>query len=329
MLSTSARTRTVRFRTYGEPADVLSLEEDEAPVPGPGQIRVRVVACGINPADWALCRGLFPGRLPRGIGLEVAGTVEALGEDAAAAEDIAVGDPVLGTPDWAHLPSAGAADLAVLEHWARIPDGLDFRQAAALPMAVVTAHGSLDVLGVRCDPVDGEVESRQTVLVHGAGTTVGFAAVQIALRRGAQVIATAGLSYADQLGAFGAQVTRYGVGMVGRVLDLAGAPVDLVLDAAPVSDVLPDLVRCAGGAANHVVTVSDHAAAPALGVRSNLGGGAPPYHVLSDYAELAARGNFSIPIARTYGLSDWRSALEASLSGRAGGKLLLIPDTRQ
>ena len=72
--------RTLCFHEYGEPADVLRLEEVAVPSPGAGQIRVRVHACGLNPADWALCRGLFPGNLPRGIGLDVSGTVEAIGE---------------------------------------------------------------------------------------------------------------------------------------------------------------------------------------------------------------------------------------------------------
>ncbi|CQR59081.1 hypothetical protein PRIO_6734 [Paenibacillus riograndensis SBR5] len=65
-------------------------------------------------------------------------------------------------------------------YWFRMPAGLDFVQAAALPMAVETAYRGIDTLGVR---------SGQTVLVHGAGTTVGFAAVQIALMRGARVVA--------------------------------------------------------------------------------------------------------------------------------------------
>lgn len=81
------------------------------------------------------------------------------------------------------------------------------------------------------------------MLVHGAGTTVGYAAVQIALGRGARVIATAGQTYADALRALGAQVTSYGDGMAERVTTLAGGPVDVALDAGPVSNALPDLIR--------------------------------------------------------------------------------------
>src|SRR5947199_247355 len=68
--------RTLRFHEYGKPLDVLGLEQTEPPHPAPGQIRIAVHACGLTPADWALCGGLFAGDLPRGIGLEAAGMVE-------------------------------------------------------------------------------------------------------------------------------------------------------------------------------------------------------------------------------------------------------------
>ncbi|MFI0815270.1 hypothetical protein ACH4TX_03855 [Streptomyces sp. NPDC021098] len=64
---------TLRFHENGEPADVLRLETAPVPEPGPGRIRVAVHACGLAPADWALCRGLLPGTLPRGIGCDVPG----------------------------------------------------------------------------------------------------------------------------------------------------------------------------------------------------------------------------------------------------------------
>jgi NADPH:quinone reductase-like Zn-dependent oxidoreductase len=179
--------KTLRFHDYGEPADVLRLEEAAVPAPGAGQIRVRVQACGLNPADWALCRGLFAGELPRGVGLDVSGTVAALGEGVT---DVRVGQPVLGVPDYVGFPSAGASDEAVLAVWTPVPPGLDLIGAAALPMAVETACRSLDILAV----ADG-----RTVFVYGAGTMVGFAAVQMALMRGARVIAAAGDTFAGRL----------------------------------------------------------------------------------------------------------------------------------
>jgi NADPH:quinone reductase-like Zn-dependent oxidoreductase len=311
----AATMRTIRFHEYGEPADVLRMEDAVVPEPGPGRIRVTVHAVGLNPADWALCRGLFPGNLPRGIGLDVSGTVDAAGEDVT---DVAAGDHVFGTADFAGQPTAGAGDHAIMDHWALVPDGLGFIQAAALPMAVVTAYTTLEIFGG---------STGQTILIHGAGSIIGYAAVQIALFRGARVLATAGSTYAGDLAAMGATVTSYGKGMAERVLELAGGPVDLVLDTAPVGGALPDLVTIAGGDPRRVMTVSDFAAAAELGVRSNLGeGGTPRYDVLAEFAGYAANGKFTIPVARTFPLADWRTALEISETGHARGKLVLLPN---
>ncbi len=70
------KTRTLRFHEYGKPQDVLRLKEAELPSPRQNEIRVRVNACGLNPADWGLCQGLYAGLLPRGVGLNVSGIVE-------------------------------------------------------------------------------------------------------------------------------------------------------------------------------------------------------------------------------------------------------------
>jgi NADPH:quinone reductase-like Zn-dependent oxidoreductase len=305
--------RTVRFHRYGEPADVLRMEETMLPKPGANRIRVRVTACGLNPADWALCRGLFPKDLPRGIGLEVSGTVDAVGEGV---QGVAVREAVFGPVDFVTAASAGASDFAILEHWARTPKGLDPIHAAALPMAVTTAFGTLDAMGLQAE---------HTVLINGAGTMMGFAAVQIALKRGSRVIATAGDTFADRLRGLGALVTRYGDGMVERVLQLAGKSPDLILDTAPVGGALPALVRIAGDP-KRVVTISDFAAAKELGVRSNIEEvRALRYDVLGEFAQLAADGKFTIPIARTFPLQDWRAALDVSQSQKARGKLILLP----
>ena len=306
--------RTLRFHEYGEPVAVLRLDRIAVPSPPPSRIRVVVHGCGLNPADWALCRGLFAGRLPRGIGLELAGVVDAVGEGVV---DVAVGDLVMGTADWAGALSAGASDRAIMEHWTRIPPGLDPLQAAALPMAAETAYRSLDNLGLGAG---------QLLMVHGAGTTVGFAAVQLALMRGARVVATAGDTYARQLGDFGATVTAYGDGMVERVRSIVGGSPDLILDTAPPSGVLPDLVRIAGGDPRRVLTITDFAAAAALGVRSSLGEDATlRYDMLAAFAQWAAEGRLTVPIARTFPLDEWNLAREISQSGQARGKLVLLP----
>ena len=306
--------KTIRFHAYGEPAEVLRLEEADIPNPLPGQLRVKVHACGLNPADWALCRGLFPGELPRGVGLDVAGIVDALGEGVTGA---AVGDRVYGPGNFAAYPSAGASDFAILDRWALVPEGLDFTQAAAMPMAVETAYLHVEAL----DPKPG-----QTLMVHGAGTMMGYAAVQIGLLRGAKVIATAGETFAGRLRALGATVTPYGEGMVERVREIADGAPDLILDASRPNGVIPDLIAIAGGDARRVMTMTDFASAAELGARYSFGETLVRRDdAFAQFAQLAAEGRFEIPIARTYPLDGWREALEASLGGHAHGKHILLP----
>jgi NADPH:quinone reductase-like Zn-dependent oxidoreductase len=258
-------------------------------------------------------RGLFPGALPCGIGLDVSGIVDAVGDGVT---DIAVGDRVVGTADYAGAPVAGASDRAILNRWAHVPAGLDLVQAAALPLVMETAFRSLESL---------RVAAGQKVLIHGAGTMVGFAAVQIALQRGARVFATAGETYADRLRAMGAKVTSYGDGMADRVLELAGGPVDLALDTAPVSGVLPALIRTVGGEPRRVLTISDFEASSRLGVRNSFGEDTTlRYDVLGEFVQRAAEGRFTVPIAKTFALEDWRKALDISQSRHSHGKIVLL-----
>jgi NADPH:quinone reductase-like Zn-dependent oxidoreductase len=311
--------RTVRFHEYGDPEDVLRLETTAVPDPSADRIRVRVHAAGLAPADWALCRGLFPGELPRGIGCDVSGIVEAVGDGVTG---VAPGDRVFGTADWAAEPSAGAADQAIMDHWFAVPDGLDLTEAAALPMALSTAYWHLARLGLTPD---------RTILINGGGTTIGYAAVQIALSRGLRVIATSGATYADRLRELGATVTSYGGGLADRIEALGAGPIDVVLDTAPASGVLPELIRVAGGDPRRVMTVSDHAAAKELGVRSTFQEDpatfteSERFGCFPEFAQRAADGTFSVPIAGVYALEDWRSALDISATGHARGKLLLLP----
>ena len=155
---------------------------------------------------------------------------------------------------------------------------------------------------------------------------MGFAAVQMALMRGARVIATAGDTFAGQLRALGASVTSYGDGMVERVREIADGAPDLILDTASPNGVLPDLIRIAGGDPSRVLTMTDFASAAALGARHSFGEAMTRREgVLAEFAKLATEGRFVVPIARTFQFEDWREALAASLSGHAHGKLVLLP----
>jgi len=310
-----AQMRALRLHHFGAPSDVLRLEDAPIPVPGPNQVRIRVHACALNPADRAICAGFFfGGALPRGVGLDVSGIVDAVGDGVTNAE---VGDRVFGVPDFIAGHSAGAAEHAVLMAWARIPEGLGLLEASVLPMAVETGVRSLDLLGLT---------SGQTILINGGGAMVGFAAVQMALMRGARVIATAGETFAGPLRDLGAKVTPYGAGMVQRVQEIAGGPVDLALHAALADGVLPDLIEVVGGDPQRVMSISDFDEGR-LGVRTtgrepNL---VPRYDALAEYADLAAQGRFALPIARTFALEAWREALDLAFSNRARGKVVLLP----
>ena len=188
-------------------------------------------------------------------------------------------------------------------------------------MVLQTAQWTLDLMNVK---------SGETVLIHGAGGMVGYAAVQVALRSGARVIATAGPTFAGDLEGFGAIVTPYGEGMVERVKSLAGGPIDHVLDASrPNAGAIAALIEIAGDP-TRVVTISNHDEARSQGARVNIdelmaAGGYPSSNFLTEYATLAAAGQLTIPVAQTFPLDEWRAAAELSLSGAPHGKVVLVP----
>jgi NADPH:quinone reductase-like Zn-dependent oxidoreductase len=315
--------KALQFDRFGSP-DVIVLRDVPEPEPGPGQIRIAVRACGLTPADWAVVDGLLSDRLPplpRGLGLEVAGTVDAVGEGVSGAE---IGDRVFG-PATFDGPTAGAAEYALMAAWARVPEGVTAEQAAALPMAAETAWRALDDLGVQ----PGEL-----LLVHGAGATVGEAAVRFALHRGVRVIATAGPARAAALGEVGAQVTGYGDGMAERVAALAGGRVDRALDTAPTGGridrldqpspaggSLPTLIELTGDP-DRVLTVSDFSAAAELGARTTRI--EMRYDLMGEFARLAGEGVLVVSVARTYTLDQIQEAAKLSQSRSPGGKLMLV-----
>lgn len=162
-------------------------------------------------------------------------------------------------------------------------------------------------------------------MINGGGTMTGFAAVQIALLRGARVIASAGETFAGRLRELGVKVTPYGEGMVERVRELAGGAPDFAVHTAQVKGILPDLVKIVDGDPKRVYSFADRDEEN-IGVRTAWReGGSLRYDVLGHYAQLAVDKHFSIPIARTFALEDWREAAEISMSKKAHGKIMLLP----
>jgi NADPH:quinone reductase-like Zn-dependent oxidoreductase len=222
---------------------------------------------------------------------------------------VAVGDRVFG----ACADGAAQAELAVLAHYAAIPPSLDFPAAAALPAAAETAMRALDQLGVR---------SGSTLLVNGASGSVGSAAVQFAVARGARVIGTACAANHDYLRSLGAEPVTYGEGLAGRVRALAPSGVDLALDVAG-SGVLPELVELVGGP-ERVVTVADFAGARRHGVRFSSGDSGRALHALGVLGGLIESGRFALPAVRTFPLAEVAEAHRISEEGKVRGKLVLL-----
>ncbi len=209
--------RVITQKTVGD-ASALEVAEVDRPVPGAGEVLVKVGAAGVNPVDTYVRSGAFSllGEPPFTLGWDVAGTVEQLGAGVAEFE---VGDAVYGLlafpkagNAYAEYVVASAAELASRPSW------LTVEEAGAVPLVALTAWQALE---------RGGLSAGQRVLIHAAAGGVGHVAVQIAKARGAYVIGTASASKHDFLRSLGAdEVIDY------RHEDFTSIdPVDVVLDA--------------------------------------------------------------------------------------------------
>lgn len=171
--------KAIVVREFGSP-DVMTLEDVPEPVPGPGQITIRVRAAGVNPVDTYIRSGIYARKpnLPYTPGTDVGGVVQAVGADVTR---VRTGDRV-----YAHAALGGCAEVALCEQWQayRLPERTSFQQGAAIGVPYATAWRALLM---RAQARPGE-----SVLVHGASGGVGTAAVQIARAHGMRVIGTAG-----------------------------------------------------------------------------------------------------------------------------------------
>lgn len=174
--------KALQVRAYGEPVDALVLEESAMPVPGPGQVVVRVLAASANFADVLMCRGEYQDKpdFPFTPGIEACGEITALGE---AVGNLALGQRVIGTPI---LPTGGFAEYALLDAALAFPApaSLDDASASALYIGYQTGWFALHRRI--------QVHAEQVLLVHAAAGGVGTAAVQLGKAAGMTVIGVAG-----------------------------------------------------------------------------------------------------------------------------------------
>jgi NADPH:quinone reductase-like Zn-dependent oxidoreductase len=300
--------RAILFDRFGG-TEVLREADVDVPQPGPGQVRVRVRAAGVNPLDGKIRSGAmeaaFPTALPAIPGLELAGTVDALG---GGVQDVRVGDEVLGWSD-----TGSYAEYALATTVAPKPAGLDWRHAVALPVAGETAGRVLDLLGVTAG---------ETLLVHGAAGAVGTLAVQLAAARGVRVVGTAGAANQEYVASLGATATTYGEGLVERVRALAPDGVDAVFDVAG-KGALEDSITLRGGT-SRIVTIADFRA-PQLGVTFARGGAERSVEDLAALARDAAGGRI-VTAVTAHPLGRAAEAQRISDAGHARGKLALTVD---
>ncbi|WP_438354402.1 NAD(P)-dependent alcohol dehydrogenase [Microbacterium sp. CJ88] len=319
-----------RQREYGE-ADVLRSETVRVPTPGRGEVLVRFEAASINSGDVHLLRGdprmvrLFSGlRRPRvaGRGIDLAGTVVALGEGA---EGFAVGDAVVcGWRDTlAEYVTVPARRLAAR------PAGVDAALAATLPVSGATALAALDAC---------RVGSGSRVLVIGAGGGVGTITVQLAADRGAEVWATCGARAEHTLRDLGAARTfDY------RTTDLAELPAgtfDAVIDIAgePPLPLLRALLRPrsegggtvalvggeGGGLLGPIPRMLRAAVTARPGRRFRSIAAVTRTAVVAELVALAAAGRLTPPVERTVPLADAGAAVASVAAGHTVGKVVVV-----
>lgn len=302
--------RALTYTKHGGP-QVLRIAAVPEPHAGPGQVRVRVAAAGINPLDWKLVAGLIPAREPlTGAvvpGVEAAGVVDEVGEGVTG---VSLGDDVFG------MGSATHAEFAVLGAWAHKPASLDWSVAAAAPSALETSERVLSL---------ADLQPGQTLLVTGGAGGVGAVLVQVARARGITVIATAGAHNLGYLEEIGAIAVPYGQGMVEAVGAAAPNGVDAVADVAG-KTAAADLFALAP-TPDKVISIANFALEEqgAQVTRSSLEG-EEVFEVLAQGAYLLEQSRVVIKV-QTFPLQRAPEPYAASMAGHVRGKFVVLPQS--
>ncbi|MFE0735580.1 NADP-dependent oxidoreductase [Streptomyces sp. NPDC058855] len=307
------------YEEFGGSEVLRHVTDAAVPEPGPGEVRVEVVAAGVNPVDWKRRYGwveeFYPTTFPAVPGLEFAGRVDALGAGAAEATGLAVGDEVFGWTKTGAYARYALADLVLPK-----PAGLSWEAAASLPVAGETARRVLDLIGVRAG---------ETLFLHGAAGVVGSVAAQLAVADGITVVGSASEGNHAYLRELGVLPVAYGDGLAERVRSAAPQGVDAVFDAAG-HGVLPVAIGLLGGegraAKERIVTIaSPDAAEHGIAFSGLMADRESVRSWLTAQARAAAGGALRVRLAETLPLKEAARAQDLSESGHARGKLVLVP----
>jgi NADPH:quinone reductase-like Zn-dependent oxidoreductase len=287
--------------------EVLRLEEADPPDPADGEVLISVRAASVNPVDWKtrLGGGREP-QLPAILGRDVSGIVEA-----SRAEGFAEGDEVFGNVSgggYAELATAAATTIA------RKPDGVTHEQAAAIPVAGMTAWQALFDRG--------GLERGQTALVAGGAGGVGHFAVQFAAKvAGARVIATGSSRNRDFVLGLGAdEYVDYTQQDVSETVSGVDVAFDTVGGDTTLS-LVPTLRE--GGIIVVIAAAPPEDAARERGARAELLVMSPVAEQLTRIAELVAAGDVHVELAEVLPLAEIRRAHELSEAGHTRGKIVL------
>ena len=296
--------KAVVMHETGDP-DVLRVEEVDRPEPGDSEVLLRVHAASVNPIDWKYRRGLVETPLPAVLGNDVSGTVEA-----SRADGFAEGDAIFGlSASGAYAEYSTASATAI----AKKPDGVSHEQAAAIPVAGVTAWQALFDRGA--------LEGGQTALVAGAAGGVGHFAVQFATVAGARAIGTGSSRNREFVLGLGAdEYVDYAQEDVGEAV--SGA--DVALDTVG-GDVTASLLPAVGegGTLVTIAGAPPEEAARERGVTAELLVASPAADLLARIAELVATQEVRVEIAEAMPLAEVTRAHELSEGGHVRGKLVL------
>ncbi|PYI94442.1 MAG: NADPH:quinone reductase [Verrucomicrobia bacterium] len=303
--------RAVVVHEYGAP-EVLKYEDAPRPEPKENELLVRVIACGVNPADPLVISGRlakeFGTHLPLIPGYDVAGIVEKSGTKVT---QFKKGDAVYGYA----LFGGGWAEYAVLaENEAAIkPESASFVEAAAVPLAALTAWQSLiDV---------AKLSAGQTVLIHGGSGGVGSFAVQIAKARGARVIATASTANQDLLKQLGADVT---IDYTKTKFEDVVKDVDVVLDTVGRDTIARSYaVVKKGGIITTIASRPDPAQLEKYEIRGTSIWSKPDGNELAEITKLIEAGKIKPIVGQVMPLTDAVKASRQAETHHTRGKLVL------